>query len=239
MPDRLQTAKIPLTLFFPPQNLGDKLQLSTRLRDASGGVLDGEPVILPVPPNGPPDLPRVQLESGDKSFILQISLHRMTLEWNRRTPEPAPWGRLSERFFGICDNLLRVAVGEYFRPTRLALNPQFIIDLGQSANEYLAGYVLHPDRVIRRPRAIRMGVLDNLEVAGRNMNLWLNVSTLRQHNQPGNDNHMVVHFDYNSLAEEAAPLSAEQIIAILRGLDAVMEERIRSFFNDLFWESNS
>ena len=44
IPSRLILAKLPFMLFFNPQNIEDKLGLMSRLRDASGGMLDGEPI---------------------------------------------------------------------------------------------------------------------------------------------------------------------------------------------------
>ena len=41
IPDSLCLTKLPFALYFKPQDFGDKITLSGRLRDAAGGLLDG------------------------------------------------------------------------------------------------------------------------------------------------------------------------------------------------------
>ncbi len=233
IPTGFHLAKLPFTLFFQPQDFGDKITLSSRLRDAADGVFDGESLILPVPPNGPPDVPRIQLESRDKSLVMQISLMRLTLEWNRRAPEPKDWTPCAQPFFSLVERILRVFAGEYVKPTRFALNPQFIRQLDQSANEYLASDVIEAGRVLDRPSSVKIGILDQFVLHNRPMNLWMNVTSARQQQNPQDDRGLVVHFDYNSAAEDQRPWGAEEIIRLIAEFEGIMEKRFRSFFGDL------
>ncbi len=238
-----QLAKIPFTLFFQPQEFGDKLTLSSRLKNAAnsvnGDLFDGEALILPVPPNGPPDVPRIQLESRDKSHVMQISLHRMNIEWNQRIPQAEGWIAPLAEFTRIVEAILRVFVGEYARPVRFALNPQFIHAMDMSANEYLAGRVIQAGRVNDCPAACKIGLLDQMNLRGRIVNLWMNISSARQQNNPQDDRGLIIHFDYNSAAEETRPYTADEILGLLSEAEALMNDRIAHFFKDLFGKSES
>ena len=233
-----QLVKIPFTLFFQPQEFNDKFTLSSRLRSAAnsvaGNIFDGEALILPVPQNGPPDVPRIQLESRDKGHVLQIALHRMNLEWNQRAQQTEGWTCALADFFRLIESLLRVFAGEYVKPVRFALNPQFLHQMQSSANEYLAGQVIQAGRVSDCPAACKIGLLDQMNLNGRMVNLWMNISSARQQNNPQDDRGLIIHFDYNSAAEETRPYSTDEIVALLGEAEGLMNERIQAFFKDLF-----
>src|SRR5947207_1818693 len=94
-------AKLPLTLFFPPQDISDKITLSSRLRHAAHNAFDGDSLVLPVPASAAPDVPRIQLESRDKSHVLQLTLQRMIIEWNRRSPAEGSWEADFQNFMNV------------------------------------------------------------------------------------------------------------------------------------------
>ena len=99
IPENLQLTRLPFAISYKAQDFGDKITLSSRLRSAVEGILDGEPMILPTPKGGPPNVPRIQLESSDKSYVLQVAPERLTLEWNRRSQQPRGWAQTSEEIF--------------------------------------------------------------------------------------------------------------------------------------------
>lgn len=233
IPPLFQIARIPLTVFFQPRDFGDKITLLSRLRDASDGALDGDPLVLPLPPNQPAELPRLQIESRDKTLLMQATLDRLNLEWNRRGPAPPGWDATAPRFLGMARNILRVFVGEYARAVRFAANPHFFLRLDRSANEYLSTYVLQPDRVLDRPRSMRIGLHETLKIGERAWNLWMNVATARNQKNPQDDDGLIVHFDFNSIPEDPRPLTAEEILESLEALAPMMDARLRAFFNDL------
>lgn len=233
IPETMQPARIPFSIFFPPRDIGDKIVLSGRLRDAGEGLFDGEPLILPVPPGAPADLPRIQLESRDKAYVLRISQHRLDLEWNRRGGAPSGWNVCAPPIYRVLRGVASVFVGEYARATRFAANPQFFHRLDGSANEYVASRVLQPDRLLDRPASCKICVHDRLNFAGRDYNLWTNVSTARNQQNPVEDNGLIVHFDFNSAPEDARPMTAEEILDAAARLPDLIETRLRAFFNDL------
>lgn len=232
-PSTFQLTRLPFTLFHPPQDIGDKLTLSSRLRGALAEVLDGESLILPVPPNGPPDVPRIQLESRDKSWVLQVTMQRISLEWTRRAEGGDVWTRQMDTFFARTVSFLRVVVGEYVRPVRIAINPQFIVQLPASANDYLAFTVVEPGRILKKPSSCKIGVLDQFNINGRTMNLWMNIASARQQNNPLDDHALIVHFDYNSAAEDPRPMATEEILRLLEDSKELINLRLGKFFGDL------
>lgn len=234
IPNNLHLTKLPFAIFFGAQDFGDKITLSTRLRDAAMGLLDGESLILPVPANGPPDLPRVQLQSRDSEYVLQLSTIRLAFEWTPRTPGPKCWEHHSAPYIDALGGLLRVFAGEYARPGRFAFTPQFLLQLNRSANDYISTQLIQPGRVARRPYSARISLTDQLDFEGLQVALTLNLATARQQDKPERDHALVLHFEIQSGKPAGQGFSGEEIMGILSRTSELMEERIRELLCDLY-----
>jgi hypothetical protein len=234
IPAQLQPVKLGLAIFFAGQEFGDKITMTGRLREASDGALDGEPMILPIPMGGPPDAPRIQLGARDRSLVLQLSAVRLSLEWSKRRPEPVGWGDCRDAFEKTLGGILRVFIGEYARPTRFAYAPQFIYPLGRSANEYLATQFIQPGRVASPPFSCKIGLMDQVQARGRPMHLWTNLASARHQQRMEKDDVLVIQFDLRTANDDARGLGAEEILAILDETDRLMEDRLQTAFIDLF-----
>ena len=58
------------TAFFTPGLIfSDKLSLSAQLIKESGNIFDGDPIMLPIPPEAPPEFPRMILKSKDENIF--------------------------------------------------------------------------------------------------------------------------------------------------------------------------
>ena len=233
IPAELQPVKLPFALFFGAQDFGDKITLSSRLRDGADGLLDGESLILPVPQNGPPEVPRIQLQSRDGAWMLQVGANRLVWEWNRRAPDAGSWGMLSAAYLKALGGMLRVFAGEYARPVRFAYQPQFILPTKIGANAWLAENVLRPGRVIGAPHTIKLSVLDQSPIAGRPMNLWLNIATARDRDQPDNDLALVVQFDLNSIRDDPKTIPADEMMDVMMQAEGAMARQARAALQGL------
>jgi hypothetical protein len=66
--------QIQLVLFNPGMAISDKIRLANNINNTLGGLFDGDPVVLPLPPDAPPELPRILLSSKDGKKKLQASI---------------------------------------------------------------------------------------------------------------------------------------------------------------------
>ena len=231
--DSLCLTKLPFALYFKPQDFGDKITLSGRLRDAAGGLLDGEPLILPSQRGAPPQVPQIQLASRDKSYVFQLSSVRLSLEWTQRTREPKTWSGSIGPYMKTLGGILRIFVGEYASPQRFAFNPQFVFPMKQSANEYLAKHLFQRERIGQAPFACKVGLMDQVTIQQRRVNLWINVATARQRQKIEEDKALVVQFDVLSADKNGPPLGSEEILAIFSEIEVFMERRLNDILGEL------
>ena len=62
--------------FLSSIDLSDRLKIAENIRATTKSVLDGQPTILPIPDDAPPEIPRIMLSSKDKRFICNVALNR-------------------------------------------------------------------------------------------------------------------------------------------------------------------
>lgn len=234
IPENLQLTRLPFAISYRAQDFGDKITLSSRLRSAVDGILDGEPMILPTPKGGPVNVPRIQLESSDKSYVLQVAQERLTLEWNRRSQQPRGWAETSEEVFKAIGGIVRVFVGEYAQPQGFAINPQFIFNLKQSANAYLETQLFAPGRLVGAPYSCRLSLVDQVEIEGGEYQLSFNIASARDRQHLDRDTALVIQFDLRPANQDARGIGGEDIMKGLAGIEALMSERLEKTFGDLF-----
>ena len=72
---------------FCQVEMGQKLTLAAALQNSNRSRLDGEPVVLPTPPESPPDIPGFILQSRDGSTTIAVSSTRVdvTVEYEPGT----------------------------------------------------------------------------------------------------------------------------------------------------------
>lgn len=70
------------SIFTPELNISSSLKIANLVVDLIGKYVEGEPSILPVPQDAPPEIPRIIFSSSDKKWTLNISLERTNLFYN-------------------------------------------------------------------------------------------------------------------------------------------------------------
>ncbi len=68
---------IQLAMMSPAIAIPDKVALAKALSDITQGLFDGEPMIFPLPPDAPPEFPRLVLKSKDERYSVSISSCRV------------------------------------------------------------------------------------------------------------------------------------------------------------------
>jgi len=84
---KVQTIQV--ALFIKDLNIAgyDKYALIGDLKEKVGSIFDAEPVVLPLPPNAPSDIPRVILNNKEGSYNCNIALNRVDVFKNKPQSE--------------------------------------------------------------------------------------------------------------------------------------------------------
>jgi len=78
---KFSVVKVLFSIFTPEFDISKTLKIANLVSDLVGDRLDGEPTILPIPPNSPLVVPRIIMRSSDKLLSLSISPKRTNFEF--------------------------------------------------------------------------------------------------------------------------------------------------------------
>jgi len=78
---QFSVVKVLFSLFTPEFEISSTLKIANLVSDLVGDRLDGQPTILPIPPNSPLAVPRIIMRSSDKLLSLSISPKRTNFEF--------------------------------------------------------------------------------------------------------------------------------------------------------------
>lgn len=71
---------------FGTIDIRDPLEVGHHVRSATGDLLDGEPLVLPLPPDAPLEIPRIVLKSKDERYSCNVSGVRLDLFYRDKDP---------------------------------------------------------------------------------------------------------------------------------------------------------
>jgi len=246
MLNNFQTPSILLGLFLRKLDVQDFAKfaetLPWRLPE-----FDAKPVMAQLPPNAPPEAPRVRFGSGDGRLLLEVAprkLHfRMMPGDITRTEQGAniqalPVGQAFEKFLAPA---LRVysTLSEHFdaKANRLGVVVDVIAPVPSSANQRMQQNILKNRNYFgERLHELQVQALAKTHIANNlSVNRRVLVRSMRS-NQPGQPDLILnVNIDMNTLPEEPYDVGAADLEAFLKGVATHIETEIpvlneKSFF---------
>src|SRR4030042_924065 len=178
--NKLFILSLQCTMFFDaliPLDKNSKIDLLTKVTGKLGTLLDGEPTLLPVPQDAPPDIPRLQLSSKDNSYAYGISLIRSDFTFNQRGEPNKGIGEVCAQLFAgekeilkIYRELMNWGIG------RLGMVANYVTELEDSASSFISSKFL-----VNNPRynSIELGLLKKDELDKFHINRWLRIKNIR------------------------------------------------------------
>lgn len=219
--------QVQLVLFSPVIAIVDKLKTANALNDSLSGILDGDPVILPLPEDVPLEIPRIQLKSKDGHYNLSIAKSRLDFIFRYKEDEekpPFPVPGLFEKF---------LVISQYFKEnihtqfTRSAMVTNWIIELEKSPGaEHLLSKYIRKEVPLREPYELELHYLTRESIAGLNVNKWTRIKSARKISEPEQNKFIAFHIDINTLAEEVYEFDEELLQRCLNECSKAVHETI-------------
>jgi len=215
--------------FFNPMlslDKTEKIDLLEKVNGKCGAILDGEPVVLPVPPDGPPDIPRFQLNSKDNAYRYGISLVRSDLSFHQIDEPNSQITDVSIDLLKFEKELLNIYVQEKsWKITRLALIVDYVAELEDKTSEFIMNNFLKQKDSYS---SVELSLLKKGAINGHNINRWFRIKCIER---VANSLHLKV--DINTFAEEKLDIGVDEMIGFYNGAIEHMTQEISSTFKGL------
>ena len=221
-------------LFFPPRDIPNKATFVSHFLDYIK-VFDADPMILPIS-NAPPPVPRIVLKSRDERHVCEVALDRLSFAYNDARSQKRALDALYPEYREILHHVVLATLAGIGSPiVRLGFVTRLLVEIGESANEWLRKAYLQPDRIAAAYET-HLHLLHRFEMESFRVNRWIKIGTLRDPNDPTLDPAAMVEIDINTFPEEGARFDRSSILAFyLESFDRA-EKDLKTYVRDVFAE---
>lgn len=187
---------------FSPINLSDKLKVAQGIREGLNGILDGEPLIMPIPEDAPPEIPRIILKSKDGTYSCNVNTGRIGLIFNEKSEPKLSLANAKKQILPLFRKLSEIVVDQKIANeiNRLGLVFNFFIKLSESGTKFLV------ERFLKQipsgpPYETRIHLLYHDRIKNYEINKWIKISPLRKVKDKSDDTALSFIIDINTSSE--------------------------------------
>ena len=156
-------------------DIRDPLEVGHQVRSATGDLLDGEPLVLPLPSDAPSEIPRIVLKSKDERYSCNVSGVRLDLFYREKNPT-RKWIDLRDEYLqyllGISHTLVETLRATI---TRLGSIAEFVVPINTSPSLILRRAYLK-EGILPGDREIQLGVLHRQSWETIEINRWVRLT---------------------------------------------------------------
>lgn len=222
-------------VFVPSLDLSNKIALASELVDETGKLFAGEPVILPIPPDAPSEIPRIILKSKDDYYSMNISLNRFDFYYNEQSINKGlPVRQLSEIKTSFIDKLKKTT-GSIKRVSgvkivRLGFIPTLQVKIND-ASQIVNNAFLKPKRITNNLYDLNLGILKRAKLEQLKVNIWFRINPFRKAGDKLDNKLLIIRFDINTIPEELLDLQEKKVVNFFSSAYKYIEDNISSYIN--------
>jgi hypothetical protein len=214
---------------FAPYDLTNKIAVANTMNERVKHVFDGEPLLLPIPADAPPDIPRIILTSKDQRYRCNITTNQLILIYTEQGKLDKEINDLREEYLALLCQIAEVVKGEWktdvFRlgfVVRLLAFPSDPVELIK--NTFIR------EGALKTPRQLEVHVLDRMAWDKLEINRWCRLSSAEIAGATGESKALSVLFDVNTIPEKRYDFSADSIIAFYDRALVYVSESLNTLF---------
>lgn len=168
----LELREVDGAIFLDSPGLGPDLSLLSLASSIVSrlGDLNAQPIILPIPPDAPPEVPRIMLQNRPGSLNCTCTAQRIDLKATRLDAEPLALSQFEPQLLSLLDGL----GGLKLKVIRLGLVISGDVHLGEDAVSFVRTHFLTGGK-FDDPQALEASVLRQGNACGETVNHWLRI----------------------------------------------------------------
>ena len=215
-----------ITLFAATINLTNKVALVDQIDKALENLFNGEPLIMPLPENAPPEIPRIILNSKDQEFSLNISPVRIDLIFNNKKQASMEFKKLSEQMKKYMDLIVKILISQFSSSfVRMGIINITKIETDKPL-EKLNLYLNTSKSEVKSKKEVQLHFYEVEEGKEEKYNNWIRlIAQEYDPNRPG----LIMINDINSINTEGNIINVQQISQIFENVLTKMEENIATY----------
>ncbi len=230
---KLYFARLQTALFLTSLDTTQKLDLATTIRDASNGLLGADPFVLPIPPDAPPELPRLILKSGDGSWAYLVAGNRVDFVFELPSDKlgTVELADIVERQKHVGSTIWKAIQSKYSASgNRIGVVSLFVGLPENSVNLLRSSFLSSSDAP--EPHELQLHALHRMTLGSTMINRWTRCIAGESPPEARFRGSLRVEIDINTLAEQSFSLTSTSILNFTDNAKNLVLDTIASLFED-------
>jgi hypothetical protein len=207
---RFLIQNIQSVLFIENFAFRNKLGIASRINQVVNNLFDGDPTMLDLPPDAPPEIPRIQLKDSKPIYSLNFSPTRIDFFYNEPGKPEKNLDSLKDDYLRNFFNIVNLVKDEYrLSIPRIAVVIKAISEIEGGSNFLIYGDFLGEKPFFKNTYGLEIHALEKTAMNSYGVNRWFRIKTART--PTGEDNILFVEIDINTLQEKPRDFDLEEI----------------------------
>ena len=202
---------IQAVLFLESFAFRNKLAIASKINEAVGQLFDGDPMMLDLSPEAPPEIPRIQLKDSRSIYGFNFSVNRIDFFYNKPERPTKTFDSIKDEYLSYFFKINRLVKDDYHLGTpRIAIVIKALseIDIG-SSNLFLQKEFLGKKEFFQNTYALEIHALEKTNIGQFAINRWFRIKTARD--PLGKDGNLFVEIDINTQPEKSYDFGKQEI----------------------------
>jgi hypothetical protein len=197
-------------LFIENFAFRNKISIVDRINKAVDNLFDGDPIILPIPSDAPPEIPRITLNDSKSNYRLIFSPIRLDFFYNDSGKPEKVLDALKNDYFRYLFSIVALVTDEYHLTVpRVALVIKAVSEIERGPNIFMQEKFLGNNPFFNDTYKLEIHALKKTAINGYDINHWFRIRTATV--PTGEYNPLSVQIDINTLQEKPLELSLQGI----------------------------
>lgn len=219
-----------LTVLFGSLDLTNKLAVANSLITRAQGMLDGEPAVLPVPADAPPEVPRILLSSKDGAYRCNVGIDHVELMYVERGKPASSVYQLRDAYLALLRNIAEGVRTEICtKVTRIGCVMEMVSFPAEDTVQLLMTKFMQ-EKAFGSPLELQLHVLHKMVWDSLQVNRWLRLLSLRRQESGKEIPILAATIDMNTPGEMQYDLGADAIVAFCSRACTHVTEELRGLF---------
>lgn len=212
-------------LRFPIQNIQgvlfiqnfafrNKLLIASKINEALNNLFDGDPTMLDLPPQAPPEIPRIQLKDHNSVYSLNFSQIRIDFIYSEHGKPEKTLDSLSDAYLKYLFRITELVKTDYHLPTpRMALVLKTLSEMKTESVLFVHDKFLGGNPFFKDTSKLEIHALEKTTMKDYNINRWFRIKTgvAAGVGLPANEKVLSVELDINTIPGKVLDFDTEKI----------------------------
>jgi hypothetical protein len=195
-------------LFIENFAFRNKLAIAARINNSVNDLFDGDPIMLELPLEAPPEIPRMQLKDSKGIHSLNFSPNRLDFFYKESEKPAKTLDSLSEHFLEYLFNIVDLVKGDYHLTiSRVGVVLRVVSEVEEGSNPFIYQKFLGKNSFFRDCSILEIHALENTTIGDYDVNRWFRIRT--NAGSSVNEKTVSVEIDINSRAEKLMDFQLE------------------------------